>query len=102
MSIKKLYLKSKAVCKVTFNLPKKDANGAKAVNVVGEFNNWNVKATPMKSLKKGGFTTTVNLDVDKEYQFRYLMDKKTWENDSKADKYIRSDYGDCDNSVIVV
>ncbi|MCP4681215.1 MAG: glycoside hydrolase [Desulfobacterales bacterium] len=102
MSIKKQYLKSRPMCKVTFKLPKGEANGAKSVNVVGEFNNWNVRATPMKSLKKGGFTATVALKVDKEYQFRYLMDKKNWENDGTADKYVRSDYGDCDNSVVVI
>jgi hypothetical protein len=30
------------------------------------------------------------------------MDEKIWENDWEADKYARSEYGYCDNSVVVV
>jgi hypothetical protein len=38
----------------------------------------------------------------KKYQFRYLADGVNWFNDAKADAYIHSVYGNCDNSVIVI
>lgn len=102
MSLKKQYLKTRSVCKVTFKVPKKAAKGAKTISVVGEFNNWDVSANPMKSFKNGGFSTTIDLNRDREYQFRYLLDDTRWENDWTADKYIPSEAGDCDNSVIVL
>jgi 1,4-alpha-glucan branching enzyme len=100
--IKKEYLKSRKVCKVTFRLPKFAATDAKSVCIVGDFNNWNIRANPMKKLKNGNYTITLELEAGREYQFRYLIDECKWENDWNADKYVRSPYGDSDNSVIVV
>jgi hypothetical protein len=100
MSIKKQYLKNKSVCKVVSNVPKEAGNGAMQMHVPGEFNKWDKDSTPMKTLKNGGFTATVNLDADKEYQFRYLADGMNWINDDQADASVRYTYGDCDNSVI--
>ncbi|MBC2711550.1 MAG: isoamylase early set domain-containing protein [Desulfosarcina sp.] len=102
MSLKKQYLKTKDRCKVTFRLPKAAAPGAKTVYVVGEFNNWSTVVTPMRRLKSGEFTVIVELSPGKEYQFRYLIDQMTWENDWEADRYAKSDFGDCENSVVVV
>lgn len=102
MSLKKRFLKGRPVCKVTFNIPQEAAEDATAVHVVGEFNNWDVYATPMKRLKDGSFTVTVDLDRGAEYQFRYLIDETIWENDWNADKYVPSHYGNCENSVVVV
>ena len=100
--IKKEYLKSKKVCKVTFRLPRIAAPDANSVCIVGDFNDWNIYANPMKRLKKGDFTITLDLKPGNEYQFRYLIDGSTWENDWNADKYVKSPFGDSDNSVIVV
>jgi len=102
MSIKKQYLKNKPICKVTFRMPKEAAESAEKVHVVGEFNNWNIHATPMKKLKNGTFTVTVDLEQKRAYQFRYLMDETKWENDRQADGYVPTSYGDSDNSVIVI
>jgi len=102
MSIKKQYLKSKPVCKVTLSLPKEAAKTAKKVMVVGEFNDWNKKSLPMKKLKDGSFKTTIDLAPGKEYQFRYLIDSKKWENDWSADKYVSSGVALEENSVVVV
>lgn len=100
--IKKEYLKSKKVCKVTFKLPRIAAPDATSVCIVGDFNDWNIYASPMKKLKKGDFTITLNLEPGREYQFRYLIDGSRWENDWNADKYVKSPFGDSDNSVIVL
>ena len=78
MTIKKQYLKSKPLCKVTFKIPAEKGNAAKTATVVGEFNNWSFTANPMKRLKNGAFTTTLDLDKGKAYQFRYVLDKNNW------------------------
>ena len=101
MSINKKFLKSKPVCKVTFKLPKKMVNNAKEVAIVGEFNEWDEQGVPMKSLKTGGFSTTIELEKGREYQFRYLIDGEKWENDDAADKYVPTPFG-TENSVVVV
>ena len=99
MSIKKQFLKSKPVCKVTLNVPKSISNGAKKIQVVGEFNDWDKKATPMERLKNGTFKTTLDLETGRNYQFKYLIDGEIWENDDYADDYIRNEF-DTMNSVV--
>ncbi len=96
--IKKEYLKCRNVCRATFKLPKIAVHDAKRVCIVGDFNNWNIHANPMKKLKNGDYTIRVDLDKEKEYQFRYLIDESKWENDWNTDKYMKSHYGDCDNA----
>jgi 1,4-alpha-glucan branching enzyme len=100
MSITKKFLKSKPVCKVSFKLSKDKANGAKTVHIAGDFNDWSKDATPMKALKAGGFSATLELEQGKEYQFRYLIDGESWLNDDEADKLSPTPFGDAQNSVI--
>lgn len=100
--IKKEYLKSQNICKVTFKLPRIAAPNAKTVCIVGEFNNWNIYANPMERLHSGDFKIMLELEPGREYQFRYLIDGNFWENDWNADKYVKSPFGDSDNSVVVV
>lgn len=102
MSLKKQYLKSKDQCKVTFRLPKAAAPDAATVHIVGEFNNWSTVATPMQRLKSGDFKAIVSLAPSRSYQFRYLIDQTSWENDWEADSYVQSDYGNCENSVVAL
>jgi 1,4-alpha-glucan branching enzyme len=102
MSVKKQYLKSKPVCKVTFKLTKEDALGAKNVTIVGEFNNWSTKQTPMIRQKNGAFSLTLELEQNKDFQFRYLIDDQLWVNDPAADKYVPSGFAGSDNSVVVI
>lgn len=100
MSLKKQTLKTRPICKVSFRVPKEAAKDAKNISIVGDFNEWNETATPMKALKSGDFTAVVELDTSKpEYQFRYLYDGEIWENDWEADAYINNGKG-ADNSVI--
>ena len=102
MTLTKRYLKSRPVCKVTFRLSKSVVQSAAHVHLVGEFNQWNILATPMKRLKNGDFTLTLDLEPNRAYQFRYLINQVRWENDENADKYVPTPFGDCDNSVVVV
>ena len=96
MAIKKQYLKSKPVCKVTFSVPAKEAD---AVAVVGTFNSWNTKATNLKKLKNGTFKGTVDLEKDNSYEFRYLIDGE-YVNDEQADAYAWNDYAAAENGVL--
>ena len=56
----------------------------------------------MKKLKSGVFKATVKLETGKEYQFRYLIDGTTWENDWEADKYVPNTMSFEDNSVVAL
>ncbi|WP_405295290.1 isoamylase early set domain-containing protein [Algibacter sp. Ld11] len=98
MAIKKQYLKSKPVCKVTFTL---EAEEAKKVSVVGSFNEWNEKATPLKKLKNGTFKGTVDLDAENSYEFKYIVDGD-YVNDAAADSYVWSEFASAENSVVSV
>ena len=100
MSIHKRFLKSQPVCKVTFKIPATVGDDARDAHVVGEFNDWSTSALPMKRLKTGAFTATVDLAKDRSYQFRYLLGQSRWENDPDADDYRPTPYGDSQNSVI--
>ena len=98
--IKKQFLKSKPICKATFTLPVEAAPEAKQVKIVGEFNDWNVKnGVVMKKQKNGIFKAVVELETGKDYEFRYLIDGETWENDWEADGYTKTPYG-VENSVV--
>ncbi len=102
MSLKKQYLKSRPICKVTFRLDKDAVPEAEQVHLVGDFNKWQTRQTPMKRLKNGEFTVTLDLPVNQSYQFRYLIDQQAWENDWAADQYVPSGVANSENSVVVV
>ncbi len=88
MSIKKQYLKSEPVCKLTFKVSKEQAENAETVKILGDFNGWNKEVEPMSMLKNGDFTQTLKLDAGQEYQFRYLINDSIWANDEEADKTV--------------
>ena len=87
----KSYTKTGKSCRVTFKLPAEIE--AESASVLGEFNGWDPESNPMKKLKKGGFTATLSLDAGKDYQFRYLLDGKRWENDEQADSWAPNRFG---------
>ncbi|MGD2137552.1 MAG: isoamylase early set domain-containing protein [Gammaproteobacteria bacterium] len=100
--MKKRFLKTRPVCKVTFELPREAASGASRIALAGEFNDWDVETTLLKRRKDGSFSLTLDLPANREYQFRYLIDGRRWENDWHADKYLPNSVGDGENSVVVV
>lgn len=101
MSLKKQYLKSKPICKVTFSVAAEVVENAGQVALVGEFNNWNLEeAIELSKLKNGSFKTTVDLPVETEYQFKYIVDGSKWINDDEADFYVSNGINDEKNSVV--
>ena len=100
MSLKKQFLKSKPVCKVTFTLEAELVDGGKQVALLGEFNNWDPAESSMRKLKDGSFTKTLDLEVGHNYPFRYLVDGDRWVNDKEADQYTRSTVPGQQNCVV--
>ncbi|GAA0837133.1 MULTISPECIES: isoamylase early set domain-containing protein [Marinomonas] len=98
--IEKKYLKTKPECKVKFALPADKVGTAKSVAVVGDFNNWDCTANPMKKQKSGVFASTLSLEVNAAYQFRYVLDGTQWLNDDMADDYVPSPISYDNNGVI--
>lgn len=86
---------------VTFTVSAEAAQGAQTINIAGDFNSWSSTDNPLKRSKDGSFSIKLELEANKEYQFRYLLDGTKWENDWKADKYIPAPYSNADNSVVV-
>ncbi|AEE15796.1 isoamylase early set domain-containing protein [Treponema brennaborense] len=102
MALYKTYMKTQKICKVKFELSAEAAAGAERVWLAGDFNSWSSVDTPMKKQKDGSFSVTVPLETGCEYQFRYLLDGKRWENDWAADKYVPAPFSNTDNSVVIV
>ena len=97
--LKKQYLKSKDICKVTFyTAPELEAE---KVALVGDFNEWSETATPMRALKDGRLKATIELPSETRFQFRYLINGSEWHNDWQADRYVPNPFSG-DNSVVEV
>ncbi len=103
MSITKKYLKTKSICKVTFRIPAEIGANHKSAYILGSFNEWDKKANKMKKLAKdGSFSVVLDLEVGKEYEFKYLLDNKVWLNDDNPDKEVATSFADSSNSVVCV
>jgi len=102
MSVTKQYLKKKGTCKATFTLKSGAVEQASSVHLVGEMNDWDITATPMKKGRDGAFKVTVELEPGREYQYRYLIDQIVWENDWEADRYVPSPFTGSENSVAII
>jgi len=97
MSIKKQFIKSKPVCKVTFSIEAKEA----AQVAVGDFNNWNPEEGALSKLKNGTFKGAFDLNKDAAYEFKYLVDGE-YINESEADSYKWNEFAGTENSVLEV
>jgi 1,4-alpha-glucan branching enzyme len=86
------------IMQATFTLP--NSIWADRIYLVGDFNNWNRTSHPMERDREGGWRITVDLEVGRSYQFRYLCDDERWINDGQADAYVLNPYGG-DNFVII-
>jgi 1,4-alpha-glucan branching enzyme len=67
--LKKQNLKGRSACKVTFILP--EGIHAKSASVVGDFNNWDQSANPLRKQRgTNEWRTTIELAPNQRYQFR--------------------------------
>jgi 1,4-alpha-glucan branching enzyme len=102
MSIEKKFLKAKPVCKVKFSVSGDQYKSASNIHVLGDFNNWKYGETPLKKSKAGTWSASLDLQAGNEYQFRYLIDERQWENEPEADRTVPAGIGASENSVIVL
>jgi 1,4-alpha-glucan branching enzyme len=93
MVTKKATGKNEATEKVTARKVQFDfiAREAKAVHLLGNFNNWDSQATPLKMNKKGIWGTSVQLKAGR-YEYRFLVDDN-WENDASCFGCVPNDFG---------
>ena len=98
MAIKKQFIKTKPVCKVTFTVEAKQANSA---SVVGDFNNWNSTQGELSKLKNGIFKGVFDLDKDAIYEFKYVIDG-AFVNEPDADSFVWNDFAGAENGVLEV
>jgi hypothetical protein len=101
--LKKQYVKSRKVWKITFELPEAEiSKGSKvrSVHLAGEFNGWDPAALPM-ARRQGAFRTTVELEPGQQAPFRYLINGEYWYNDPHSDGYVPNGFGE-DNCVVTV
>ncbi len=75
---------------VTFKLPADVAY--ESVSVVGDFNNWDPSAHPMRLYKNKGYWSKSIVLKPGTYQFRYFVDGERWVNDDQADGYTASPF----------
>jgi len=67
--------------------------------VVGEFNDWNPRATPLRRRTNGTRSASVTLETGRRYAFRYLGEGGTWYDEETADGAEPNDFGTW-NSVV--
>lgn len=101
MSIKKQVDSNSSIYKVTFNPDKKLTSSAHKVNLAGDFNDWDIESIPMKKLRNGEFSVTIDLKKNRNYEFKYLIDGCSWLNEKEADRQVPNEYL-TKNSLIVL
>ena len=80
---------------VTFTVVRPDLAG-RELAVVGDFNGWDRRATPMQELVAGTWTALVHLSPGR-YRFRYLTPNGQCLNDENADDHADNDFGGRDS-----
>ncbi len=74
------------MAQVTFVIPK--SIQGEAIYLVGDFNDWDRASHPFQRDRRGRWILTVELELGRAYQFRYLRDGQEWMQDSQADAYV--------------
>ena len=82
--------------KVTFSLK---ALRAKSVLLLGDFNNWDAAANPMKQDKDGIWKSTLILSSG-IYEFKFLVDGR-WREASKAESSVANSFGTLNNVLVI-
>jgi 1,4-alpha-glucan branching enzyme len=93
----KQIVKSRQMVKVTFEVPQTELPAdmeVTSIYLVGEFNEWDETAVSLNYHKKDKtYRAAIELEPDRSYQFRYLINGDTWCNDWAADQYTPNNLG---------
>ncbi len=98
MAIKKQFVKTKPVCKVTFSVEAKEASSA---SVVGDFNDWSPEKGELSKLKNGTFKGVFEIPKEASYEFKYIVDG-AYINEPEADSFVWNGFAGAENGVLVV
>ncbi len=82
--------------RVTFSLK---APHAEEVSLLGDFNNWDAAATPIKCDKDGIWKTTLILPSGR-YEFKFLVDGK-WREPSLSEPSVPNSFGTLNNVLVI-
>jgi hypothetical protein len=82
--------------RVIFELP--SCIWADRIFLVGDFNHWSERSTPMRQDRDGVWRAMVDVPYGKSCEFRYLIDGQ-WQTDYHADSYTNNIYG-TENSLV--
>ncbi len=98
--IQKSYVEAngKTFARVTFTLPR--STRSEVIFLVGDFNDWSPTSHPFRRDHVGRWTLTLDLELRRTYQFRYLLDDGEWMHDAQADAFVFNPQGS-DNFVVV-
>ncbi len=81
--IKRKSVKKDKTVKVTFVVAGDDSH--LPASVVGDFNEWDPAAHPLKKRSNGTHSATVTLPKAEKFYFRYRSDDGLWFNEDEAD-----------------
>lgn len=106
MPIKKQYLKSKPIVKVTFEISKETAEGANKIVLLSEHNDW--APLEMKKFKNGKFKVVADFSTENAPRYQFIY-KATAENGDEyviyaegADDYVDNGMTDGGKNAVVV
>jgi 1,4-alpha-glucan branching enzyme len=85
--------------KVTFALPAEEV--AQPVSVLGDFNNWDPYAHPLKKRSNGTCSAVVEVPAGSAFRFKYLAADGTWFCDPEAEAVVHDEYQVVDSLLVV-
>ena len=96
-----MFKRSKAggAVKVTFALDADQFD--QPVSVLGDFNDWDPLAHPLKKRRNGTLSATVELPVGQAVRFKYLAGDGSWFCDPVADTVTNDEYHTVDSLLVV-
>ncbi len=96
--IKKEVLVGAKQVKLTFSQP---AEAVTKISVVGDFNQWDPAALPLRKRSNGVATASITLAAEQRVRFRYYRADGQWFNDEAADGYELGEAG-AENCVVMI
>lgn len=66
---------------------------ARSLHLVGDFNEWDPAATPMKQRKDGTWAATLRLPRRRDYQYRFVVNGTDWVTDEDGEAAVPNPYG---------
>jgi hypothetical protein len=95
MAIKKQFVKTKPVCKVTFSVKRQMRLQLLEILTIG------TQRRTLNKLKNGTFKGVFSIDKDAAYEFKYVIDG-AFVNETEADSFKWNEFAGAENSVLEV